>query len=85
MTELKWAKIESLSLQRSIGASNVRQRCGVFRARAVDCLTDPGIVCSAVASHPERGTVVGGATAELYEDGEGVSAALARNTPQRHT
>jgi hypothetical protein len=85
MTELKQPKRESLSLQRSTGASNVRQRCGVIRARDADCLTDPGLVCSTVASRPERGLVVGGATAELYEAGEGVSAALARITPQRHT
>jgi len=81
--ELYEAKQEIFAFQRNNGASNVRKRCGAFRARVGDCLTDPGIVCSAVACRPEREPLFRGATAELYEAGEGVSAALARNAPQR--
>ena len=83
--ELYEAKQEIFAFQRNNGASNVRKRCGAFRARVGDCLTDPGIVCSAVACRPEREPLFRGATAELYEAGEGVSGPLPETPRNAHS
>jgi hypothetical protein len=53
------------------------ERSGLIRARAADCLTEPGIVWETVAESSACRRDIHGATVCHYEAGEGVSAVLA--------
>jgi hypothetical protein len=59
------------------------KRGGVVRARAVGCLTEPGIVCFPAAPRTKREKCPKLKAGKHYEASEGVPADLARTTPPR--
>ena len=59
------------------------ERSGAARARAVDCLTEPGIARLTRCLTRCHGLAPCHATLEPYEAREGVSTAIARGAPER--
>jgi hypothetical protein len=59
------------------------KRAGVVRARAVGCLTEPGIVCFPAVSQTRHRILSNHKAGKHHEAREGVPADLARTTPAR--
>ena len=70
-------------LRQDRGTRGNHQRAGVFRARAVGCLTEQGVVCFPAAYQAKCVECKELKAGKLYEAREGVPAVLARNTPTR--